>query len=110
EGQIHHGAIEPKKTVEDSRPLIGIAPPRELKLVSSEIQKEHELPVFYQSAAARAEPPFEFDDEIVGTTDPKDTKRVTDLPPDPRHPGFPDYFEFLRRMDELAGNRFVLRV
>jgi regulator of sigma E protease len=112
EGQVHHAQIEPKKTADDSRPLIGIAPPRELKLVPSEVKKEHELPVFFQSAAARAQPPFEFGDEIVGTTDPQDPTRVTELPPDPdpRHAGFRDYFAFLKRMEELADQPIVLRV
>jgi regulator of sigma E protease len=110
EAQMHHADIEPKKTAEDSRPIIGIAQTRELRLVSAEVKKEHELPVSYESSAARAEPPFRFDDEIVGTTDPRDPKRVTDLPPDPRHPGYPDFFEFLKRMEELAGQPVVVRV
>jgi regulator of sigma E protease len=110
DAQMHHAEIEPKKTAEDSRPLIGIGQTRELKLVSAEIKKEHELPVSYYGPAAQARPAFQFDDKIVGTTDPNDPKRVTDLPPDPRHAGYPDFFEFLKRMEELAGQSIVVRV
>src|SRR5438270_2162873 len=90
--------------------MIGSGPPQELRLPAPRDRKSHELPVQYNSAAARAEPPFEFGDQIVGTTDPDHPGRVTELPEDPRHPGWPDYFQFKRRMQLLAGKEIVVRV
>ncbi|GIW82125.1 MAG: metalloprotease [Gemmatales bacterium] len=113
--------VEPRKDPDESRPLIGIAPPPMLKLLPKREQRSRELPVLYQSAAARAEPPFEFDDRIVATSDPEkvgtaeDAARpefVTTLPIDPRDPEGKkyDYFAFRRRMIQLAGKKVIIRV
>ena len=58
------------------------------------------------SAAATANPPVQFGDRIVGSTDPDDPKRrIKALPDDPTYPnkGRHDYYEFARRMKRLAG-------
>src|SRR5262249_4073871 len=62
-------------------------------------------------------PPFNFDDAIVGTTDPNhpnEADRVEALPPDPRFrhddPTHLDYFEFRRRLHQLAGKPIVIQV
>jgi len=102
--------IVPARENEQLRPMIGIAPPPELLLPPPRDRRNHQLPVQYNSAAAKAEPPFEFGDRIVATTDPDHPTRVTDLRDDPRHPGWPDYFQFKRRMQRLAGQPVVIRV
>ncbi len=102
--------IVPKREDNDLKPAIGIGPPRQLRLVSLETKKGHSLPVAFYSAAARAEPPFEFDDEIVGMTDPENPTQVTVLREDPLNPEHRDYFEFQRRMVRLAGSDVTLQV
>jgi regulator of sigma E protease len=109
--------IVARRNENDSRPVIGIAPPYELKLWPTMARKAHELPVLYQHAAARAKPPFEFGDSIIGTTDPnhpEDLERIVPLPPDPRcnpeDPNHLDYFEFERRLHLLAGKEMVIQV
>jgi regulator of sigma E protease len=102
--------IVPTRENEQLRPMIGVGPPPELQLPPSRDRRSHELPVQYNSAAAKAEPPFEFGDRIVATTDPDRPTRVTELRDDPRHPGWPDYFQFKRRMQQLAGKHVVIRV
>ena len=56
------------------------------------------MPVRYTSAAAKAEPPFQWDDEIIATTDPSQGDAVTALRLDPRDKENPppDYFEYRR--------------
>jgi regulator of sigma E protease len=111
DNKLHDTQIEPRRSEGDSRPVIGIAPPQEkLVLISSEVQKEREIPCLYASAAARSQPPFQFDDAIIGTTDPTDPARVSPLPPDPRSPNQPDYFVFEQRMKLLAGKPVIIQV
>jgi regulator of sigma E protease len=81
------------------------------------VDRSFEYPVSARSAAREAKPPFEFEDRIVATTDPDqpqgyDPKKVRELPLDPRNPGsgLRDYFEFRRRMQELAGKEVTIRV
>src|SRR5439155_19132448 len=79
-------------------------------------QKYRPFPVRKESAAAEAQPPFEFGDEIIGTTDPAEPdnlKKILPLPPDPRTPDNPehlDYFEFQKRLRLLAGRKMVIQV
>jgi len=117
EEKWHWDGIVPRREKDDTRPVIGISPPNELKLWPGKMRTSHELPAYYHSAAAKASPPIHFDDVIVGTTDPqhpKDLDRVAALPPDPRC--IPedlthfDYFEFRRRMHQLADKEITLQV
>jgi regulator of sigma E protease len=110
--ELHHAEIEPRHTAADNRPMIGIAPPARLTLVPAKAGKRmhHEAPYLFTSAAAAATPPFEFGDTIIGTTDPSHPGKILALPPDPRHTAQPDYFEFERRMDLLAGQRATIQV
>lgn len=97
--------VEPKKIGDGLRPRIGFSPPESLRLVTVRLQKHLGKPVADNSAAAKAEPAFAFDDLIVGMSDPKQGGKVTPLGNDPRYPKnpTPDYFEFYRRMKDLAG-------
>ncbi len=110
-------AIMARRGEDNSRRMIGISPPQELTLLPPKLRKVHELPVRYHSAAAGANPPFEFGDSIIGTTDPdqaEDLNRIMPLKPDPRltpeDPNHLDYFEFERRLHRLAGKKMVLEV
>ncbi len=89
----------------------------QLKLWPNKMRGYHELPVIYHSSAAKAVPAFQFDDVIVGTTDPHhpdDLDRIEPLPVDPRFrhedPPHLDYFEFRRRLHELAGKPMTIQV
>ncbi len=58
---------------------------------------------------------FDFDDMIVGTTDPEtpnDPWRIKELPLDPTDPSHKnhDYFAYLARMRDLAGKPVVIQV
>jgi regulator of sigma E protease len=109
--------IEPRVDREDkrpgSRPVIGVSPAQIAKLESARLyKKDFPHPAFYYTPAEKASPPFEFDDEIVGTTDPDNPDALKELPEDPRNPGSGrrDYFELLRRMQRLAGKPMKFQV
>jgi regulator of sigma E protease len=108
--------VEPRKLPTDPTPVLGILPASSTQLaVKRFTDRGLSRPVLWRSAAARAEPPLEFGDRIVATTDPKDLQ-VRELPPDtrPRGPNgkhdLKDYAEFARRMRLLAGREVTLRV
>jgi regulator of sigma E protease len=92
--------------------IIGIAPTIKLQLVSKKMAPGHDVPAQVNSAAAKANKPFQFGDVIVAMSDPGDPKKVTLLRPDPRNPdgGMKDFFEFQRRMTLLAGQPVIIRV
>jgi regulator of sigma E protease len=114
--------LTPRKLRTERTPIIGIMPAFSTQFVSRRFGEgglSH--PVIFQSAGARAEPPLEFGDRIVGTTDPADPARIHPLPADtrlrtpkggnpekPREAG--DYAEFARRLRLLAGKEVTLRV
>lgn len=105
--------IVPRKEEDDAKPVIGIIPSDRLELVRRKFVDPNEtVPAWSFTAAARATPAFAFGDRIIAMTDPNDPKKVTDLPDDPRFPGHGqrDYFEFVRRMQLLAGKEVVIRV
>jgi regulator of sigma E protease len=109
--------IEPRIDREDKRPggrpVIGLLSAQTAQLVSARpFRKDYDHPALYGSPAEKAEPPFEFDDQIVGTTDPEQPDRLKELPEDPRNPGSGrrDYFELRRRMQRLAGQPMVFQV
>src|SRR5260370_20263315 len=103
EEKWHWDNIVARRDKDDTRPIIGIIPPYELKLWPEKMRKSHEIPASYDSAAAKATPPFQFDDVMCGTTDPEhpdDPDLALALPLDPRcipeHPSHFDYLEFER--------------
>lgn len=117
EEKWHRDSIVARRDKDDNRPVIGIVPPFELKLWPGKMRKSHELPAYYQSAAAKAIPAIHFDDVIVGTTHPQhpeDPNRILPLPPDPRRipedPTHPDYFEFRRRLHQLAEKEITIQI
>jgi regulator of sigma E protease len=97
----------------NDRPMIGVYGPARLKFPPKRHMRGHDHPVYLASAAVRAEPPFEFEDEIIGSSDPEHPSREwRTLPDDPRGapPRQKDYFAFARRMRDLAGKPVVVRV
>ena len=103
--------IEPRLSKGDDKPVIGVAPPDSTKLFPDKNKKTRRIPVLYTSAAAKAEPPFQWGDEIIACTDPANNQ-VTTLKLDPRYKDNqpPDYFEYRRRAQELAGKPMKVRV
>jgi regulator of sigma E protease len=108
--------IEPRRDKSDVAPVIGIGSTPSLTLLH---KNGKSVPsVHRDSPAAKAGPPFEPGDTIVGTTDPDasgisyDPNRVKPLPSDPRRPDHPqpDYFEFRRRLELLIGKPIVIQV
>jgi regulator of sigma E protease len=115
-GRLEEIEIEPRKEDEDVAPLIGVAPPPELKLPEKRMGYAH--PVRANTPAAHASPAFEFGDKILGTTDPDQPEaayrpdKVKLLPLNTRDPeeGQADYFEFWKRLKRLAGKTMVMQV
>ncbi len=103
--------IEPRKNKKDSNPVIGVQPASIPKFGSrKDVVPSASSPAEPTTPASLANPAFEFDDAIVGTTDPLDPNTIKPLPDDPRKPAQKDYFEFIRRMQLLAHKPVVLRV
>ncbi len=107
--------LEPRLAPTDTKPMLGIAPALTTQLeLKGPPTKIFPTPAFFRSAAARAQPPLEFGDRIVATTDPDnpDGGKLTPLRKDPR-PGAgdqPDYFDLAQRMRRLAAREIVLQV
>jgi regulator of sigma E protease len=124
--QRRHG-VDPQKRDVDLQPvemditphqgsfrMIGIAPAPRLMLAPHKAAPDFSVPALPGSAAAKAYPAFEFDDVIVGVTNPEflhDPAKML-LPDDPRRGDgqMKDFFEFQRRMTLLAGKEVVIRV
>ena len=109
-GQRFDIKLEPRRDEHNLQPMIGIASSSDLKLV--EKRRRIPWPVAPGSAAARAEPPFEFGDVILGMSDPADPKKVTTLRggsdgPEQAHVR---YREFRRRLEQLARVPAVIQV
>jgi regulator of sigma E protease len=111
EDQIVKTEIEPRKEENDLRPMIGISPPNQLKLVAPRLRKKQGVPYRITSAAAQAKPAFQFGDVIVASSfDPQHPEAIKELPPDPRDPAHRDFFEFGKRMRDLAGKPVRIQV
>jgi len=108
--------IEPRRIEQDIKPIVGVRFPHKLQLPSNPDKDGPRLPVRFNSAAASADPPFEFGDQIIGTTDPTGSdnlENIVPLPSDPRCPDVPDqrdYFEFQKRLRQLNGMEMVIQV
>lgn len=105
--------IVPRRTKYDNRPMLGIRPAARVQLASRrQVSRTLDRPAIPGSPAFKATPELHFGDLVVATTDPANPEKVTDLPLDPRQPDkqMPDYFEFERRMDQLAGKKVILKV
>ena len=96
--------VVPRREDEDLRPMIGVAPPYQLRLPAARQRRLTGKPVLLTSAAAQAELAFQFEDLVVASSyDPARPEAIKELPPDPRNPEHRDYFEFERRLSDMAG-------
>jgi regulator of sigma E protease len=103
--------LEPRKTKDDANPVIGVRPAPSTRLPGKrEVGATAKGPVDSLSPAAEATPPFDFNDVIVGASDPKDPAAVTPLADDPYKKDQKDYFDLLRRFQLLAGKDMLVRV
>jgi regulator of sigma E protease len=101
--------IEPRKTA--GRPVIGVGYPVSLQFIPERFRESFEAPVEVESAAARATPPLQFGDQIIGCSDPGEKDNaITALPQTSPDDKDPSYFEFRRRSGELMGQPMTLRV
>jgi regulator of sigma E protease len=124
---IVHAEIEPRKKENDNRPVIGVMPSPTLQLPPPDPsgKDKDKNPCGKGTAGAEAKnltdsshPTFQWSDHIVATTDPNQTdkydpNKLKDLPEDPRLPNTDhrlDYFEYARRMQDLAGKPVVIQV
>ncbi len=116
DSDIRRLKIEPQRREGDVKPVVGVNSPPELKLYPEALKKYRGYAVRKESAAAEANPPFEFGDEIIATTDPAEPdnlEKVLRIPSDPRTPDDPnhlDYFEFHNRLQKLADKKIVIQV
>lgn len=104
-------SIAPRRNPGERYPTVGLTPSMSLQL-AGESTDGRSSPVWRQSAAARAQPAFQFGDEIIATTDPDDPVSITDLPRNQRNPQATtkDYFAFRERLQRLAGREMIVRV
>jgi regulator of sigma E protease len=110
EGKRGEVNVTPKKFDGPGRQMIGIGQPFSTKLLASNRLK---LPPYLpKSPASRATPALNNGDQIVGTTDPDHPDALKPLPRDPRSSqlGRYDYFEFNRRLQQLAGREMTVVV
>ncbi|MBV9126294.1 MAG: site-2 protease family protein, partial [Planctomycetes bacterium] len=114
EWPLKESTIEPRREANSTHPVIGVSPPPELELLPVKVKDQVQAPVILDSAAAHADPPFQWGDTIVATTDPDHPDQVAELPWDTREestqPHSRDYFEFHRRMQLLEGKPVTIRV
>jgi regulator of sigma E protease len=125
--QEYHKEIQPRLGKGDPKPVIGVSPAERLALPPARYLRGREHPVLCSSPAATASPPFQFEDVIIGCTDPDHRKKDrkddwTELPPDPRFlprdrrnapeqaADQKDFFAFERRLRLLAGQPMTVRV
>jgi membrane-associated protease RseP (regulator of RpoE activity) len=100
----------PRREENDLNPIVGLAPPDQLRLIPRPKKDIGVLPVVTGSAAAAARPvPIKPDEVLVASTDPNDPAKVTPIKHDPKTGTF-DYPEFDRRLRRLEGKKFVIRV
>jgi regulator of sigma E protease len=102
--------VEPRREKDNLSPVIGVAGPREMRLLNRVVKSIP--PVQVGSPAASAQPAFKAGDWIVGTTDPDDPQKITLLPTHNRDEEGPrpDYFAYRARMRRLIDKPVMMRV
>jgi RIP metalloprotease RseP len=95
--------ITPRRDSNDSRPVIGIIPVNQLKLLPKEVKRYRPSPVRLVSAANMARQLDLTDgDQIVATTDPTALSKMQPLPAGSKGTAT-DFTEFSKRLENLAG-------
>jgi membrane-associated protease RseP (regulator of RpoE activity) len=109
-GEPRTVGLLPRKEANDQNPVVGVAPPSQLRLPPRPEKDLGLLPVLKDSPAAAARPiPVEQDEILVAATDPDNPDAVTEIPHDPKTGTF-DYKELSRRVLALRGKKMVVRV
>ncbi len=112
-GSVVKTTLIPRKTATDKYPMLGLANARRTQFVGK-YEKESTFPNIgpFLPTTPAAEAGFKFGDRIVAMSSVDDPSKVTDLPVDPRASELSqkDYFEFERRLLDLAEKDIVLRV
>jgi regulator of sigma E protease len=105
DGLVHETEIEPIKTADSGKPVIGIRvnPPSKPELLQP--HRDFKGPYHEETPAAKLGEAIQFGDRIVASSDPDDPSKMKPLPPDPRNPGENrlDYFALKRRFQQLGG-------
>ncbi len=103
--------LTPRREKHNSAPMIGITSSLDLRLLEKR-RRPLPGPAVPGTVAARAEPAFEFGDEIVGMSDPRDPKVVTPLPAegDKVANAHVRFREYRRRLQQLAGKPVTIQV
>jgi membrane-associated protease RseP (regulator of RpoE activity) len=100
----------PRLEASDRNPVVGVAPPLQLRLRPKPEKNLDYLPVVKGSPAAAARPiPVEQDEIIVAATDPEHPDTLKDIDHDSKAGTF-DYRELSRRVRLLSGKKMVVRV
>jgi RIP metalloprotease RseP len=98
----------PRRDANDKRPIVGVAPPQQLRLPAKPTKDVGLLPVTHGSPAAAARPvPIEVGEVIIATTDPDDLDKIKSMPLKKDHT---DWQEFSKRLQRLEGQRMVVHV
>jgi membrane-associated protease RseP (regulator of RpoE activity) len=102
--------LTPRREENDLNPVIGVVPPRQLKLFPRPKKEMDIAPVIKNTAAAAARPlPLGPDEFLVGTTDPDHPETFKELAHD-RKAGTFDFEELSQRLRRLAGQKMVVQV
>jgi regulator of sigma E protease len=98
----------PRLEENDPNPVVGVAPPNQLRLSARPKKDVGVLPVTRGSPAAAARAiPLKPDEVIVATTDPDDPGKMKQLP---LKGGLTDFNELARRLLRLEGQKLVVHV
>ncbi|MFL5244420.1 MAG: site-2 protease family protein [Gemmataceae bacterium] len=102
--------IMPRRDSNDSRPVIGIIPVNQLKLLPREAKRVRPSPVRLVSAAAYARQlELREGDQILSTTDPSDRADMLPLPASDKGVAS-DFMEFSRRLEKLKGESVKVQI
>jgi regulator of sigma E protease len=107
-----------RREARDERPVIGVLTAESLDMSPARFNPGRKSPTYLNSPAASARPPFQFEDVIIGCTDParrrpgRKEDDWTELRRDPRNDqkDKKDYFQFRDRLILLAGQPITVRV
>lgn len=106
----HETMVVPRRLDKRPFPRIGIGS-SSIPALAAKTQRL-KAPYRPDTPAAAADPPIEFEDKIIGASDPDNPDQITALADDPRRPGSGqrDYFDLRRRMQQLIDKPIRLRV
>lgn len=109
-GQPRTVGVLPRLGANDKNPVVGVAPPLQLRLPPKPEKDLDILPVLRDTPAAAARSvPVKKDEVVVAATDPDNPDAVTEIRHDLKTGAF-DYRELSRRVRALHGKKMVVGV